>query len=292
MDYIAVHLFTADAVIADMLTGQLTGLGFSGFEGREDRLVAYVAAAGYPGEEAVCRLVEPLKIAFETERVAGRNWNAEWEASFSPVIVGDFCAVRAGFHRPVPGVTHDIVITPRMTFGTGHHPTTASVIRLMAALDLSGKTVLDFGTGTGILAILAVRMGAHKVTGIDIDPSAVENARENARENGLQPEQREAASFTAGLLFLQADDPAAAPASYDCILANIHLRVILTFLPALASMLAPGGVLLASGILRQDVPEMLAAAAKAGLKAAEQVNEQGWVALMWRKKEEAGVAHG
>jgi ribosomal protein L11 methyltransferase len=290
MDYIAVHLFTAVPAMTDMLTGRLTGLGFSGFEEREDRLIAYVPAAGYPGEEALCRLLGPLEIAFKVEPVAERNWNAEWEASFSPVVVGDFCAVRAGFHRPVPGVTHDIIITPRMTFGTGHHPTTASVMRLMARLDLSGKTVLDFGTGTGILAILAARMGARKVTGIDIDSAAVENARENARENGLQPEQQDATLSAPALSFVQGDDPAAALGSYDCILANIHLRVIVTSLPALAAMLRPRGVLVASGILTQDVPAMLAATEAAGLKAAEQMTEQGWAALMWRKKAERPVA--
>lgn len=282
MDYIAVHLFVADPVAADLLTGLLGTQGFTGFEQQDDRLVAYIPAEEFPGEQNMRSLLASLQVKFQVETVRDRNWNAEWEASFAPVIVGDFCGIRAAFHAPVREVTHEIIITPRMTFGTGHHPTTASMIKLMSGLDFGGKSVLDFGTGTGILAILAVRMGAARVTGLDVDPAAVQNARENAVENGLVP-GAEAPGTAHSLSFFCADSPSAAPGPFDCIMANIHLKVITDRLEALWQSLQPGGLLLAAGILEKDMAAMQAAAEEAGLVSRMKMTEQGWASFLWQK---------
>jgi ribosomal protein L11 methyltransferase len=282
MDYIAVHLFVSDPVVSDLLTGLLEKCGFTGFEQQEDRLVAYIPAEDFTGEQSVRSLLASHQVDFRVEAVMDRNWNAEWEASFAPVIVGDFCGIRAAFHAPLREVTHEIIITPRMTFGTGHHPTTASMVKLMSGLDLAGKSVLDFGTGTGILAILAVRMGAARVTGLDVDPAAVQNARENALENALRP-GAEAAGSAPSLSFFCADSPSAAPGPFDCIMANIHLKVITDCLEALLQSLRPGGLLLAAGILEKDMAAMQAAAEEAGLMPKMKMTAQGWASFLWQK---------
>lgn len=274
MDHIALHLTLSDPAQIDLLIGQLSQAGFTGFEQPDEGLIAYIPVEAFRPEDAEA-LVAGIPHTVQT--VAEKNWNAEWERSFAPVRIGEFCAIRASFHDPVPGVTHQIIITPRMTFGTGHHATTVSMIRLMQSLPLRGRSVLDMGTGTGILAILAHRMGARPVHGIDIDPSAVENARENARENAAEP-----ISFSPGST-LEAQGE-----RYDCILANIHLEVIIGLLDGLSARLREGGWLLLSGILQQDMPRLTAAVSPYPLQSREVLHEGAWVALCLQKQAESG----
>lgn len=271
MEYYALHIFTDLPVERDLLTGVLENEGFSGFEEQDDRLIAYIPVS----ELRKLDLEEMLtrqKVTFEMQRIPETNWNALWEGSFSPVKIGDFCAIRASFHPSVTGVAHELIITPRMTFGTGHHSTTASMIRLMEDMDIRGKAVLDFGTGTGILAILATKMGAHTVVGVDNDPEAVKNAGENAIENN-----------TGSISFVCAEEPNPDWGIFDRILINIQLHVILSVLPAVTQMLSPKGMLLVSGVLEENYPALAEALEKASFYPVKFLAEKNWVGAKWQK---------
>jgi len=156
------------------------------------------------------------------------------------VIVDDFVAVRADFHKPVAGVTHEIVVTPKMSFGTGHHATTLMMLQQMREVDFKDKRVLDFGTGTGLLAILAERLGAKKIIAIDNDDWSIENAKENIKNNGCSS------------IMLQKADSPQMDETFDIVLANINRNVIVGNFHFLTSQLAMGGTLLLSGILKED----------------------------------------
>ena len=168
-----------------------------------------------------------------------------WESNFQPVIVDQFVAIRADFHDPISQVQHEIVITPKMSFGTGHHPTTFMMVQQMNSIDFRGKTVLDFGTGTGVLAILAEQLGAEKIVAIDHDEWSISNAAENfLRNNCFRIELKNASTPATG-------------ASFDIILANINKNVILDNFSILVSQLRKGGVILLSGLLKDDEQEIV-----------------------------------
>ncbi|MCU0403830.1 MAG: 50S ribosomal protein L11 methyltransferase, partial [Chitinophagaceae bacterium] len=162
----------------EMLIAVLSELGFEGFEEETGFLIA-TATEGSLDEREVGDWLNESGFSFTMEKLEEQNWNAIWESDFSPVEVDDFAAVRAHFHQPVPHVRYDLIITPKMSFGTGHHATTNLMIRALKDLEVSGKSVFDFGTGTGVLAILASKMGALVVEAVDIDSWSIENAREN-----------------------------------------------------------------------------------------------------------------
>lgn len=180
---------------------------------------------------------------FEMEPVPDQNWNAVWESSFNPVAIDDYCYIRAEFHDgPKAGFKHEIIIAPRMAFGTGHHATTYMMMQAMANIDFKGKRVLDFGCGTGILAVLAAKEGALKVIGVDIQPESPENSIEHARLNHVT----HICEFHLGGLEL------ADAGKYDIILANINVTVIAKYFEKLKQMLLPGGYILLSGIMTYD----------------------------------------
>lgn len=268
MDYIAVDIGLEAAQEADLLVGLLSGAGFEGFEEIPGGLVAWMPETAFGGEKWLRALLGER--SFKLRREPPRNWNAFWESHFEPVSVDDFCGIRAAFHAPLYGVTHELVITPRMAFGTGHHATTVSMIRLMRGLNLEGKRVLDFGTGTGVLALLAAKMGAVEVLAVDHDAVAVENAQDNARANAL-----------AGLHCLHADRPSPDWGLFDLVLANVNRQVLLAQMGPLAAALRPGGQLLLSGILEADRALLEAAAQQAGLRQAGSLCRDGWLSMAW-----------
>ena len=184
------------------------------------------------------------------------------------MAIGRFCAVRASFHEPVPGVEHEIIITPKMSFGTGHHATTYIMIQFLQQLDIKGKRVLDFGTGTGILAILAERLGATGVTAIDNDDWSIENAAENIAVNKCT-----------GIKLSKAGDLKEL-GHFDVILANINRHVLLANMLDLKQHLALGGVLILSGLLPDDAPVIEAKAAENDLGIFEQKNYNNWIGLL------------
>jgi len=202
----------------------------------------------------------------EVEKV---NWNQRWESDFQPVEVGDFCRVRASFHAELPGFQHEITINPKMSFGTGHHATTFMMIESMKELNFSGKSVLDYGSGTGILAILAAKMQAAQVIGVEIETIAVENSDENKELNN-QPNIR----FIEG----QLDD--VPELAFDIILANINRNVLLTTMPEMKAKLAPQGTLIISGILKEDESIMQNAIQEYKLKLEQIRNRGDWCCMV------------
>lgn len=262
---ITIHCTTEQA---DVLVAQLSAAGYEGFEERTGQLIAYIPAADFD-LPALQALLEQHGLQHTREEIQPVNWNAVWESNFEPVLIGTFCGIRAGFHPPFKqALQHEIVITPKMSFGTGHHATTFSVIQLMQQLNLSDKKVFDFGTGTGILAILAKKMGAGQTDAIDIDEWAVENSKENAAENQA-----------ADIRIWQADSLKDITGPYDIILANINRNILLQYMADMRRLLAPGGHLLLSGIMTQDEPAILESASLQGLVRRQQAEKDNWLAM-------------
>jgi ribosomal protein L11 methyltransferase len=238
-DYVQIEFPAIPAELKDILIAELSAQGFEGFEETEDGLKAFITSALYD-EKALQELAGERNAGFNKTIIGETNWNEVWEANFEPVIVDDFVAVRADFHKPVAGVTHEIVVTPKMSFGTGHHATTLMMLQQMREVDFKDKSVLDFGTGTGLLAILAERLGAKKIIAIDNDDWSIENAKENIKNNGCSS------------IMLQKADSPQMDETFDIVLANINRNVIVGNFHFLTSQLAMGGTLLLSGILKED----------------------------------------
>jgi ribosomal protein L11 methyltransferase len=263
--YIQVTIPTKD--FQEVLVALLGETGYEGFEQEEAVLHAFIPEAAFD-EAALRELLEAHGLSYTVQRIEERNWNAEWEANFQPVVVEGFCAIRTHFHPPMPEVEHELIITPKMSFGTGHHATTYMMLQAMRTIDLRGKRVLDFGTGTGVLAILAERLGADSIVAIDNDNWSIENASENVEANGcyhIQVMKRDRVAEVAGL--------------FDVILANINKHVILSQLEALTQHLAEGGVILLSGLLQDDAEEIENEAAKNNLSVSGLMTKGSWICL-------------
>ena len=250
----------------EILVAFLSEIGFEGFEESPDQLKAFISETSFD-EAAFATVHIPDGVEVSKTIVPPTNWNAEWEKNFDPVVVGNFCAVRAHFHNPIPGVRYEVVITPKMSFGTGHHATTHMMIAYMESLNLSGKTVLDFGTGTGILAILAEFCGASHITAIDNDDWSIENAAENISNNHC----KQIELFKADALNMQD--------RFDIILANINKNVLLGNMASIRQHLSPGGVVIISGLLSGDRQDIEAEALKHSLKITGQKDRQNWIVL-------------
>ena len=275
MNYLQITIPAADPSLQEMLIALLPSLGYDGFEQQDDALQAFLPEEQFDGAALESLLEQYGTPAYSTQRLEERNWNEEWEKSFEPVQVGDFCAVRAHFHTPIPGVTHELVITPKMSFGTGHHATTYMMLQAMQHLDFHGRRVLDFGTGTGVLAILAERLGASSVIAVDNDDWSIDNARENL-----------AANHCTRIRILKADtipSPGAA-GPFDIILANINKHVILGQLRSLEQQLAPGGVILLSGLLENDFEDIENEAVKQNLSISVRMTKGAWLCLKVEKR--------
>ena len=261
-----------DAEAADVVVAELADLGFDSFsdyEEQEKTLCGYVPA----GAEGGCRdeAEKYLKNAgyrwTATEIPDDTNWNALWESNFQPIEVENRCCIRAPFHEPRPNVEHEIVIMPKMSFGTGHHATTRLMLEALLDGDFRGKQGLDMGSGTGVLAILAVRLGALAVDAIDVDEWAYENCRENLAANGV-PDRVPPLLGDASLL--------AGGAIYDFVLANINRNILLNDMQRYADVLRPGGTLWMSGFLEIDVPVIEAKAVSLGFSLREVRTKEGW----------------
>jgi ribosomal protein L11 methyltransferase len=260
----------------EVLIALLGEMGYEGFEQEEEQLQAFIGEPAFD-EAALRELLEAHGLPYTLQRIGERNWNKEWEATFQPVVVDGFCAIRAHFHPPMPEVEHELIITPKMSFGTGHHATTYMMLQAMRALDLRGKRVLDFGTGTGVLAILAERLGADSVVAIDNDDWSIENASENIGENRCTRIQ-----------VLKRDQVADVEGPFDVILANINKHVIIRQLDALAQQLMEDGVIVLSGLLQDDAEDIENEAAKNNLSVSGRMtslmSRGSWICLKTGKK--------
>ena len=267
-NYIQVTINNISSEQSAILIARLTEIGFDGFEENEQTLKAFIVEESLNNEELES-LAKENDISYSTDLIPHTNWNEEWEKNFEPVIVDDFVAVRADFHMPIENVEHEIVITPKMSFGTGHHATTFLMMQQMRDIDFKNKKVFDFGTGTGILAILAAQLGAGSVLAIDNDEWSIENAKENVSRNNCTN------------IDLSLNDNPDGDESFDIILANINKNVILTYLFVLAKRLNNGGKLLLSGLLKEDEEDIKQAANQFKIKHINTFHKNNWICLVF-----------
>lgn len=272
----------ADTDACDLLADTLAEAGFESFEPADDgsSMVAYVPASTY-SEEAVARAISaqpiPVEISYAAEFVEGRDWNSEWEKNyFKPIVVAGLVAVHSSFHTDVPQARYDIVIDPRMAFGTGHHATTTLMMKsLLANENIRGAKVIDIGTGTGILAILADMLGASDVQAIEIDPYAAENARDNVALN--LPDSH------VNVITGDASALDALPGFADIFLANINRNIITGDISRYAAAMKPGATITVSGFYVEDRPVVERAASGAGLSLRSVADMDNWSSMTFEK---------
>lgn len=262
----------------DILIAQLADIGFESFEETLEGFNAYIPESEYRedllgGAIALPDAESELEMSHHVQVIGDKNWNEVWESNFEPVWVAGKVYIRAPFHKPRPDALFEVVIEPKMSFGTGHHETTALMVEWLLETKLKGKAVLDMGCGTGILAILAAKKGANPVVAIDSHISAYENTLENAERNGMA-----FIDVQHGDSSLFWDD------TFDVILANITKNVLLEDMEKYTSVLNPRGTLILSGFLELDKGDIVANAAGLGLKFAGEKRENDWIAVKLEKE--------
>lgn len=270
-----------DEVIYDLYSDALGGLGFDSFDTNEGVLKAYIPTELLADNSAIKSqlgetILEGVAIEYVVEDVPDVNWNEEWEKHyFQPIMIGDkLCRIRAPFHTPDPEAQTEIIISPKMAFGTGNHETTALMMGYIIGHSMKGLRVLDMGCGTGILGILALKQGAECLTAIDIDEWAYLNVLENAELNGVHIEEA-----------MQGDASSlAGKKPYDLILANITRNILLADMPAYVAVLKEGGHLILSGFYEEDVEVLTDRAKELGLSALGYEVRNRWTRLELVKK--------
>ena len=259
---------------SEILVAELGEVGFESFVENEEGVIAYIQQTDW-NEQVLDDIYilksEEFSITFEKEVIEQTNWNSEWEKNFNPIQVNELVSIRAPFHEN-PNLKYDIVIEPKMSFGTGHHETTHMMVQHLLNLDLTNKKVLDMGCGTGILAIFAEMKGAKPIDAIDIDNWCYLNSIENVERNNC----KEISVFEgeASLLVNK---------KYDVIIANINRNILLNDMHVYANCLNDNGILLLSGFYQQDIPVIDAEVAKHHLKIDKVIERNNWVALKYKK---------
>jgi ribosomal protein L11 methyltransferase len=273
MDYIQ-YTFTVTPPEpgSDILIALLADLGFESFSTTDTGLEAYIQEEFDNEEDLKTISFDDFSFSFVRTVIPKTNWNEEWEKNFSPVYVDDLVCIRAHFHPKSENAKHDIIITPKMSFGTGHHDTTWLVSKTMFELDFKDKTVLDMGCGTGILAILAKQLGANKITGIDIDDWSIENSVENAGINDASE-----------IGFKRGDATLLPEETFDVILANINKNVLKKDLPSYFKSLKKNGSLLLSGFFTADVEELKQLATELDFSFEKSYNKNEWAVIKLKK---------
>ena len=261
--------------ILDILVAELAELGYDSFNTEGSTLKEYIPEATFVEADAVAVIKKYLPaegVTISWERMPDKNWNEVWESNFEPIIIEDKCTIRAPFHTNLPKTTYEIVIEPKMSFGTGHHATTHQMVEFVLDNEFKGLRVLDMSCGTGILAILAAMRGAIDVLAIDNDDWAFQNAEENVARNAAGKVR--VALGDANLLGSE---------MFDVILANINRNILLADMASYVAVLKTGGFLFLSGILIVDIPIITECAVGLGLIPLEQKDRSGWVALSFKK---------
>jgi ribosomal protein L11 methyltransferase len=269
--YLVIKLTDLSDQQIELMAAMLPEFGFHGLEEIDNGVLSYakVADADLKG---LSDFLNPLGVSYASELLEEQNWNASWEANFDPVIIPGRVHVRAHFHPSLDGFEHEITITPKMSFGTGHHATTRMMMQAILDIDFHEKSVLDFGTGTGILAILAILRGAVHVHAIDNDQWSVNNALENTAINGVETKIE---------VSLAADLHTIPPC--DVVLANINKHVLLDNVAAMDKVLKEHGTLIISGLLSTDYEDIAMAFEPFFGKSRQVLNEQGWMAMVFVK---------
>lgn len=276
----------------DILVAQLSNLGFDGFNEEELKSAGdlgvdaglgigagncktFILSTDYIENKIEIELnniFSLIDLTYSKSIIKEQNWNALWESNFEPVRVDDFVGIRAHFHPHFePAVQYEINITPKMSFGTGHHATTFTVMQLMEGINFIGKTVYDFGTGTGILAILAEKLGAIKVLAVDNDDWCIENSQENILNNDSK------------VIAIQKVESAVQNEQFDIVLANVNRHIIEANMLELAGAAAPLSTLILSGILLQDQADIILLAGQQGFEFIKAKPLNGWVSLLFTK---------
>ncbi len=259
----------------EILTAELAEIGFESFLEDEAFFRAYCPEESF----SEAKLAEIL--AFEglkniqkpsSKLIPDENWNANWESSYNDVVIDNSCRIRAPFHQPNPTIKYDLLIEPKMSFGTAHHETTAQMISLMLKADFEQKSVLDMGCGTAVLAVLACKMGANQIVAIDNDSWAYENALENVKLNNCE-----------GIEVLKGDASAIGKQKFDVVLANINRNILLADMCAYAETMPAGAKLLLSGFYVEDLPEIRKSAEKLALHYQSHSVKNNWVAAEFSK---------
>ncbi len=265
--YIEIIISPLESAVSDELIAFLADQAYESFVEEPNILKAYIEENLWD-KESLENILSAYKIGYQKTLIEPQNWNAMWESSFEPVIINEKVAVRAGFHEPVLSVQYNLIVTPKMSFGTGHHSTTHLMLSIMSNIDWQGLKVLDYGTGTGVLAIYAEKLGAKEIIAIDIDTWCIENTTENIALNNCHSISTILGDLDENKTF-----------DYDMILANINLHILAKQMSTLKSLLAPGGKIILSGILKQDEINILEIANEAGLQIKNIHVRNEWLAL-------------
>jgi len=272
MDYIELQITLApySAELSELLTAELGELGYESFVDTETGLNGYIPVGQY-SENQVKVLFHNYKdkaaISYTSQFIPEQNWNAVWESNFEPIVIDGICTIRAPFHKNLPKTDINIVMEPKMAFGTGHHDTTYLMAEALLHFPVKGLQVLDMGCGTGILAMIAAKRGAKKfVDAIDIDVWAKNSTLENTQRNRVAQKIR---VMLGDASLIQRD-------KYDLILANINRNILLEDMSTYALGLKPGGTLMVSGIYTSDLPEIIAAAEANGFKLVSHKSRNNW----------------
>ncbi|MGL5789653.1 MAG: 50S ribosomal protein L11 methyltransferase [Bacteroidales bacterium] len=262
---------------ADVLSAMLGEIGFESFVSTDNGIDAYIQTSLYD-ENNIKEVIEnfPMEasITFTSNEVIAQNWNEEWEKHyFQPIIIDQKCVIHSSFHKDIPQTEYDILIDPKMSFGTGHHETTSLMLTFLLEEDLQGKSFLDMGCGTAVLAILASKKGANPITAIDIDEWATDNANENIRLNN-----------TANIKILLGDAALLQNENnFDVIFANINRNILLNDMHNYVTKLNDNGNLFMSGFYKQDIPVIEEEANRLGLKLVDFKERNNWVSVKFAK---------
>lgn len=279
-DYVEVRLdlTPCEEMYTDVLAALLADAGYESFVPDNEGLTAYIKADLYSDsqlDDVLTAFPFECDVKKTTKVVEGQDWNKEWEKNyFQPIVIDDKCVIHSSFHKNIPECRYDIVIDPKMAFGTGHHSTTSLILRQLLSMNLQGQNVVDMGTGTGILAILASMRGAKRIDAIEIDEFAYKNACENLRLNNAEIVNIHLgdASLLSGIK------------NVNLFIANINRNIITADLAAYASTLAPTegdrhSIMLLSGFYRSDIPVILQAATPLGLQYLSHTVDNDWNCL-------------
>ena len=275
MNYIEVkiQITPCSEVSTDLLSAFLGEIGFDSFVSFEEGLFAYIPSSLFD-EDRMKRSFALVPVDYSVIEIPDRNWNEEWEKNyFTPIVIGNECVVHSSFHTDIPEVKYDILIDPKMSFGTGHHETTSTMMEMMLKTSFENKVVLDMGCGTAILSILARMRGAKSVTGVDIDEWAYENALENIQLNHIS-----------NMDILLGGSEQIAGKKYDIILANINRNVLLENMKIYSACMNENSELYMSGFYKEDIPVICEEANHCGLVLETYTEKNRWVGTKFVKK--------
>lgn len=274
MNYLELELQFENPDFSEILLAELSEIGFSSFSGDEHILKAYIDASEFDAQKLIeCFFLNKNRnnIKIQERLIEPENWNRKWEENFEPVIVENKIYIRAPFHPPKPEVPFEIIIMPKMAFGTGHHATTYLMMKQMLELDLKNTKVADIGCGSGILAIAASKLGAQSVSAVDIDEWSVTNTMENTAVNHVKN------------IVIKQGSAIILEEKFNVVLANINRNVLVAEMIHYYYLVENNGFLLVSGFYKDDKSIIKAAATKEGFSSVEEMEKENWLSVLYKK---------